>query len=385
MLVLHVQETPPGGVVNFLRELTAAQVKRGHEVHLLTPKPKLSWPGVTQHEWSLSRGHPISYPGAIAQYLRAARKLAPDVIHLHSFWAGQFGRPPLLSRLVKAPVVYQPHAWNVDRYNDPLFRRLVWAMERRAGRSTNVMVANCWDEIAEGHRAGVPTPGHWLGVPLDTERFNVAGPDARNEYRESLGIKASRVVLCLGRLVRQKGQDQLVKAWEKNPIPDTELILVGPGDAAQFAELAPTQWEKSLRIFPAQADVRPWIWASDVVVQPSRYDTVGLSIAEAMSCGRPVVATRANGVAEAVGEDPASSGGAVVPLGAMDLLLEECARRLDDPNLWNQEAQQARKRAVDRFSADNVADRLDGAYLEARRTTAASMARPRTLQRGGNR
>ncbi|MBA2555653.1 MAG: glycosyltransferase [Geodermatophilaceae bacterium] len=370
MLVLHVQETPPGGVVNYLRELTGEQASRGHEVHLLSPVPELGWQGVIQHHWVLARKRPLSYPPAVVQFLRTVRRLRPDVIHLHSFWAGQFGRPPLLSKLVTAPIVYQPHAWSVDLHDDPRFRRLVWAVERRASRSTDGMVANCWDEIAEGHSAGIRTPGRALGVPLNTDHFHVAESGSRARYRDALNLTGPRVVLCLGRITRQKGQDQLVAAWEANPIPDTELIFVGTGDVTHLRELAPTQWDKTVRSFPAQIDVRPWIWACDVLVQPSRYETVGLSIAEAMSCGRPVVATSANGVSEVVGGDPPLAGGAVVPLGAMDALLRECLRRLDDPELWEREARQARHRAEAQFSPCHVVDQLDLAYDEARQAVA---------------
>lgn len=370
MLVLHVQETPPGGVVNYLKELTGEQVKRGHEVHLLSPAPELGWAAVVQHHWALARKRPGTYPVALAQFLRLARRLRPDVIHLHSFWAGQFGRPPVLSRLVKTPVVYQPHAWSVDLHNDPRFRRFVWGVERRAARHTDGMVANCWDEIAEGHSAGIATPGRALGVPLDTDHFTPAEPDARAHYRAALQLAGPRVVLCLGRITRQKGQDQLIAAWEADPIPDTQLIFVGPGDVTHLRALAPTQWGQTVRSFPAQSDVRPWIWACDVLVQPSRYETVGLSIAEAMSCGRPVVATRANGVSEVIGTDPAGAGGAVVALGDMRWLLEECSRRLDDSDLWDREARQARRRAVAQFTPCQVVDRLDRAYDEARQAVA---------------
>ncbi|MDQ3714654.1 MAG: glycosyltransferase, partial [Actinomycetota bacterium] len=86
----------------------------------------------------------------------------------------------------------------------------------------------------------------------------------------------------------------------------------------------------------------------------------------AMSCGRPVVATRANGVAEVVGEDPASAGGAVVALGAMSDLLDATAERLEDGDLWQREAQQGRRRALSLFTPASVVDQLDRAYDEAR-------------------
>lgn len=370
MLVLHVNDTPPGGVVNYLRGIAGEQVRRGYDVHLLSPEPSVRWSGITQHLWGLSRKRPTTYPLAVAQFRRTVHRLQPDVIHLHSFWAGQFGRLPL-PRATDVPVVYQPHAWTGDLIESPLFRRLVWSLERRADRRTSGIVANCWDEIVEGQSAGIHSPGHALGVPLDTERFTPTATDVRAAYRAQLGLTGPRVVLCLGRIARQKGQDQLVAAWEADPIPDTELVLVGSGDETKLRHLAPVQWGRSIRRVGAQTDVRPWIYACDILVQPSRYETVGLAIGEAMSCGRPVVATRANGVSEVIGEQAGDTAGAVVPLGEMTLLLTECARRLDDRALWQAEAGRARERAVTKFTPSNVVDRLDRAYVAARQPVGA--------------
>ncbi|WP_422678173.1 glycosyltransferase family 4 protein [Blastococcus brunescens] len=80
-----------------------------------------------------------------------------------------------------------------------------------------------------------------------------------------------------------------------------------------------------------QDDVRPWLWASDLLLMPSRYETVGLCVAEAMACGVPVVATAVNGVRETVGSGTGEAAGAVVPVGDMTALLAETARRLADP------------------------------------------------------
>lgn len=370
MRVLHVNESPPGGVVNYLREVSTEQVGRGHDVHLLASAPGTAAAGVREHHWSLARGNPFSYPVAVRQLVATVRRLQPDVIHLHSFWAGLFGRPPL-ARISDVPVVYQPHAWSVDLFAYPGFSRLVWALERQASRRTRVLVANCADEIEQGHRAGITNPSQVLGVPLDTGRFVPAPSDSRARCRQQLGLPANRMLLCLGRIGWQKGQDQLIAAWEAAPIPDTSLVFVGSGDTSILQALAPTQWGRSVHSFGNQQDVRPWIWACDLLLQPSRYETVGLAVAEAMSCGRPVVATRVNGIHEVIAAGPLGAAGAVVPLGAMDRMLAECARRLADPVLWAEDAQRARRRAEVQFSSAAVTDRVDLAYSVAVQTVGA--------------
>lgn len=365
MRVLHVSEVSAGGVLSLLREFTAEQRRRNHDVHLLAPLELPGLDGVHHHRWDLDRRRPQTYPRTIAQYRRTLRAVRPDVVHLHSFMAGFFGRLAGLSVGTRPPVVYQPHAWSFDLYDDPRFRQLAQAWERFGGRHTEMLVANCADEVQEGRAVGVQTPAQVLGVAVDTQRFTPVDEATAQQHRQRLGVRAPRVLLCLGRLARQKGQDQLVEAWEKAPLPDTELVLVGLGDWETLRERAPLQWGRTIRVVDDQGDVRPWIWACDVLVLPSRYETVAIVVAEALACGRPVVATRANGVTEVVLGGSYEPAGAVVELGAMDQLLAQARRRLDDPELRRREGQAGRARAEALFGAAHVIDRLDDAYARA--------------------
>lgn len=365
MRVLHVSEVSTGGVLSLLRGFTAAQRRRGHDVHLLARHDLPRLDGVRHHQWDLDRRRPLTYPRSMAQYRRTVRTVRPDVVHLHSFLAGFFGRLPGISTGTRAPLVYQPHAWSFDLYDDSRFRRLSLAWERFGGRHTDMLVANCADEVEEGRTVGVQTPAQVLGVTVDTGRFAPVDATSIREHRDRLGVRAPRVILCLGRLARQKGQDQLVAAWEQAPLPDTELVLVGLGDWETLRELAPTQWGTSIRTVQDQGDVRPWLWACDLLVLPSRYETVAIVVAEALACGRPVVATQANGVSEVVLGGPYEPAGAVVELGAMDWLLAEAGRRLDDAELRRREGLAARVRAEALFGASQLIDRLDQAYARA--------------------
>ncbi|MGH3455052.1 MAG: glycosyltransferase [Nocardioidaceae bacterium] len=369
--ILHVSEVHWGGVVTLLDHFVAEQVRSGHEVAVLAPPGMRSFPGVDQRTWRIERRRPWSVATALLDLRRAVKEFRPDVVHLHSFVAGLIGRLPLRSTLVAgvdfgSGVVYQPHAWSFDlftrrRVGDAVRRWESWA----AAHGTDVLVANCEDEIAEGRSIGIRIPARALGVAVDVDSFRPVDPAEREVYRAPLGIDAKRVLLCLGRLVRQKGQDLLLPAWERARPADTALVLLGPGDTSPLEELAPTQWGETVLAVGEHDDVRPWLWASDALVLPSRYETVALVVAEAMSCGRPVVATAVNGARETILDGPLPPAGAVVELSDMDGLVEEAARRLDDAELWSAEAAAGRRRAEAMFRPALVADRLEAAYRDA--------------------
>jgi glycosyltransferase involved in cell wall biosynthesis len=132
------------------------------------------------------------------------------------------------------------------------------------------------------------------------------------------------LVVCVGRLCRQKGQDVLLRAWPRvlRRVPGARLVLVGDGpDRARLAGRAP----KSVLFAGAVTDAAPWYRAADLVVLPSRWEGMALAPLEAMACERPVVVTDVDGARESLPgalaasclvppEDPAALARAVTGL-----------------------------------------------------------------------
>lgn len=363
MRVLHVSEVSWGGVVSLIRPITMEQRKRGHQVALLSPQIMPPVVSVEYYPWSVRRDRPTTYPRAFRELRRAICDFQPDVVHLHSFVAGLMGRLPLATG--SAAIAYQPHAWSLELIEDKRFRNSLAAWERMGSRRTKVLVTNCQDEIDEGHSIGVLTAGRAIGVTVDIERFCPVDNATKQRRRQELGLYAKNVLLCIGRLARQKGQDLLVAAWEQAPPPNTELVLLGPGDVNALRALAPTEWGRSIRAVGEHVDVRPWIWASDALVLSSRYETVAVVVAEALACGRPVVATDVNGAREVIQGGDLPAGGHVVPVGDMASLLAAARQLLDRPREAAEMSLAGRARAERFFTAEAVVDRLDAAYRVA--------------------
>lgn len=363
MRILHVSEVQWGGVVSLIHQFAGAQVAGGDDVLLLTPAAFPALASVPMERWRLNREEPTTYLRAYRQLHATVARFRPDVIHLHSFVAGFFGRLP--GAVLGTPVVYQPHAWSFDLREEWMFQQSVRTWERSAGRRSAMVVTNCQDEIDEGRSAGVVAPAVSIGVAIDPVRFQPVSDDERAVHRRATGVTRPRMLLCIGRLARQKGQDELVRAWERRPLPDTELVLLGPGDTTALAATAPVEWGRSIRAVGGQVDVRPWIWAADALVLSSRYETVALAIAETMSCGRPVVATSVNGAREVLVDGALPAAGRVVPLGEMDALLDAALSILEDPAGAEVMAQAGRARALELFDPSVVVQRLAGAYRRA--------------------
>jgi glycosyltransferase involved in cell wall biosynthesis len=361
MRVLHVAEVAHGGVISLVRTFAEQQLKAGFDVHVLAAPDVGPLAGVV-HEWSPRRRRLTSYPSYALRLREVVTAVRPDVVHLHSFFPGLFGRMLRLPR--GTAVVYQPHSWAFERIPARAVGAVV-AWEKFAARRTDVVVTNCESELAEGHDHGLRVKGEVVGLPIDTEHFAPVDSAERLRIRQDLGLDDRRLLVCVGRISHQKGQVALATAWESDPIPDAVLAMIGPGDPTEVAAAAPTAVGSTLRLVGALSDVRPWLHAADVCVQPSRYEGQSVAMAEAMSCGRAVVMTDVNGAREALRPDGEPAAGAVVPLGDLDSLLREARARLDDESLAREEEHVARGRAVSMFGLDEVMGRLEQVYRRA--------------------
>lgn len=255
-----------------------------------------------------------------------------DVVHLHSSKAGFAGR--LWGRPKASRSIFQPHAWSFHAVPARL-RGTVRAWERRAARRTDVVV--CVSE-AEMKELGRTLPNAVV-IPngVDLTRWRVASGEERVEAAAALGLGRGPIVVCVGRLAVQKGQDLLLDAWPRvtEKVPAT-LVFVGDGPERAALE---ARASGSVRFVGDQDDARPWLVAADVVVLPSRWEGMSLVLLEAMATGRSIVATDVAGTHEAL-----SDAGGIVPVEAVGALATSLIERLGDPALRTREELAARAR-----------------------------------------
>ncbi|NEB75772.1 glycosyltransferase family 4 protein [Streptomyces sp. SID14478] len=295
--VLHVTQPVDGGVARVVSDLVRRQRAAGMQVSVACPGSgglarQVEALGCEVLEWRAVRSPARGLPGELRRLADVIARTRPDVIHAHSAKAGLVARLVVRGRI---PTVFQPHAWSFEAVGG-MGARLALTWERRAARwaSRLICVSRAEQDTGEGH--GIA--GRWRLVPngVDLERFHPDGPSAR----ELPGVPATGpLVVCVGRLCRQKGQDVLVAAWEEvlRELPQARLLLVGDGpDAARLRAAAPP----SVTFVGAVEDPTPWYRAADLTVLPSRWEGIALAPLEAMGCGSPVLLTDVDGARESL-------------------------------------------------------------------------------------
>ena len=148
-------------------------------------------------------------------------------------------------------------------------------------------------------------------IPNGLNRSDFLKFPARGSFRSRYSIKDEDVViLFLSRLHAIKGVDILIKAFErvKQEIDNAKLVIAGP-DEGQLSFLIKTVEKSQLSedvIFtgPLYQDEKYEAYRdADVFVLPSRFESFGNVVIEALGCGTPVVVTENCGVAEYLTED----------------------------------------------------------------------------------
>ena len=139
------------------------------------------------------------------------------------------------------------------------------------------------------------------------------------------------------------------------------LLLVGDGPDLPLAVRTARERGMShlIHAVGAQEEVQPLLSVSDVFLLPSKEESFGLAALEAMACGVPVVGARVGGVPEVIEHGVSGflhDADAVDEMAASTLLL------LRDPALHAVMADAARRRVLDKFSADRIVPMYEAAY-----------------------
>jgi glycosyltransferase involved in cell wall biosynthesis len=209
--------------------------------------------------------------------------------------------------------------------------------------------------------------------PLEITPLGTAPPPAavpRPDASKSLRF------LFVGRLEARKGADVLLEAFDRYVEADgpaAELVLCGadsmdPNGGPSFFEaaLAPLSQRSRMAIhmlgYRSDTELTALYDSADVFVAPSRFESFGLIIAEAMGHGVPVIATTAGGIPEVVSH---ARDGLLVPpsdAGALANALLQLAR---DRTLRKVMGDAARAKWIAKYSQRAMAERSLRAYERA--------------------
>ena len=238
-----------------------------------------------------------------------------DLIHAHGLRAAT-----VTTMTRRHPLVVTWH--NVVLAGPGLRGRVLALGERHVARCADVALCVSPDLERRVHALGGRDvrPGPVAAPLREPRRF---APDVRRD----LGVETGPLVLSVGRLHPQKGHAVLVEAAAllRDRRPGLRVVIAGDGPQRAELETLIAARQAPVTLLGRRDDVPDLLCATDVVVWASLWEGSPLSVQEALWAGRPLVATRAGGLPDLVGD-----GADLVAPGDPRALAEAIGRVLDD-------------------------------------------------------
>ncbi|RCS59503.1 glycosyltransferase family 4 protein [Parvibium lacunae] len=286
LIVTDAWEPQVNGVVRTLKQTRHELIQMGHNVDLLTPLEFKTIPCPTYPEIRLS-----IFPGKrVAARIAAAR---PDALHIATEGPlGLAARAYALRHNLPFTTAYHTRfpEYVKARFGIPLwvsYRFFSWF--HNAGHACLVPTQVVREDLRQN---GFVNPVIWSrGVDLDT--FSVTGrTDAIETERPRF--------LYVGRVAVEKN----VEAFLALDLPGSKWVA---GEGPALANIRQKYPDVHFTGVLKQPDLADLYRSADVFVFPSRTDTFGLVLLEAMACGLPVAAYPVTGPIDVIGQSGAGA------------------------------------------------------------------------------
>lgn len=364
--------------------ISEEQVRQGYEVHVIAKRNE----GEPREEfWNGVHVHRVSPPftvSALDGILRMTYGSSDWVVHTHATcgffltFLRRFRQFPLVthvhgsSRSHYVPIQYKSGQIEVDY--SPF--KVAYSMLREK------MLWSSADKVLAVSKATANDIIDSYGVKPETVRVVYNGVDThlffpaiRSPCPGTLrGISERRVILFVGHFGVRKGVFHLIRAMRliKKEVPDSHLVCVGGvpswlGGKDYWgmlkSEIAKNDLEGHVTLMDAvtQSALVEYYRFARVFALPSYYESFSKAAAEAMACGKPVVATKKGGLEEVVCN---GHTGELVGYGAVNELAASLTGLLQDESRAVEMGRRGRERVEQLFTWKAVVKNVSAAYKE---------------------
>ena len=371
------------GLQPVYHNLSMAQVRRGHEVHVIARRS----PGQPDYEdVSGIRVHRVRTPynlSAMSSAVRLVHEGRPAVLHTHST-SGVF--LSLIKRVMPTPVVSHVHGTTVSAATPAVLRfgRKVYGYSPLRVASSYVREKALWrsaDRIAAVSSSVVSDLVSKYSVDERKIRLVYNGvdpslfkPEGYPKVPEWSFLEGKKVVLYVGHFGLRKGLPVLIEAMSRvvKEDPDAVLLCIGgvptwlpKGEYLGYLKSLASKKGLDGRIMflgsLPQKQLPAYYSLSSVFVLPSNYEAFPKVIIEAMALGKPVISSKMGGTSDSI-EDGVN--GFLVPFGSNSGLADAIVSLLRDEALSRRMGHVGRDRVLRDFTWEAVAGRLDSVYSE---------------------
>ena len=296
------------GIVTTLCQSIHQLRELGHEVLIFAPEGGISEfehfrvVGMRSHAFPLYPELRLALPRASIR--KVLTEFNPDILHVADpallgiaglYYAG--GKDGGALRLPLVVAYHTDLPKYLHYYGLGFLEPYVWKILRiRHNRATMNL---CTSElmVSQLKEHGIEPVALWPGA-VDADLFRPCRRSAEMRHRLTQGHPDSPLLLYVGRLSAEKNLESLRSLLLA--FPELNLALVGDGPQRKSLEKHFAGLPVFFAGFLYKEELAGAYASSDIFVMPSRTETLGLVVLEAMTSGLPVVAARAGGIPEMI-------------------------------------------------------------------------------------
>lgn len=291
------------GIVTRLKHTVEHLQRQGHQVLLFSPEG-----GLTEYQGARIygiQGYPLPwYPELKMAFPRPAighqlQQFKPDLIHVVNpailglggiYYAQKFHIPLVASYHTHLPKY-------LEHYGLGSLEGLLWFLLRQAHNRARLNLCTSTAMVNTLTAHGIHHTDLWQrGV--DTETFHPSLESREMRSRLTQGYPDDPILLYVGRLGAEKEVDRIKPILQS--IPNARLALVGDGPNRETLEKHFAGTKTHFVGYLAGKELGSAYASSDAFIFPSRTETLGLVLLEAMAAGCPVVAANSGGIPDIV-------------------------------------------------------------------------------------
>ncbi len=180
--------------------------------------------------------------------------------------------------------------------------------------------------------------------------------------------KRNKVISNMGRLEQQKGQDVLIKAFNKvhQKYPEYKLIIYGEGSKEEELRhlIAKLKLEDNVILAGKMPKAILEVNESEIFVFPSRYEGMPNALLEAMACGLPCISTNCVAGPSEIIED--GKNGILVQVDNIEQIAQKIIYLIENKEIANKMGNEAKKVLIN-YSIDNIFNQYYNFFCEVAR------------------
>ncbi len=288
-----------------------------------------------------------------------------DIVHTHTSKAGILGRTA--AKLSKVPIIFHiPHG---SIFHPIYFRKcaifILRKIERIAALYTDRIIVGSDNEREDFLHNGIGNEGKYVRIPYYFIREGAYDVKVdKQAKKKELNVPDGHLLLAnIARLVPEKGHIFCLEAFRKviDEVPNVLLLIVGEGYLRKAIEkkISELNLQKNVILTGFREDIPQILSITDISLHTSLWEGTPLSIVEAMSLGKAIIATRVGGIPEIIKD---GTTGILVQPQNVDELAKWIIRLSSDRTLLSVLGREAKEYARQKFDSKAIINEINNLY-----------------------